>query len=86
MDGYFRDSGKKVEVEQTQLQKQKMALVNEKSNVSWDDVCGMDQLKKLLHEIIILPITFPELFVGARTPWSGILLYGPPGTGKTFIA
>jgi vacuolar protein-sorting-associated protein 4 len=46
----------------------------------------MDSVKKTLHEAITLPIYFPELFVGARTPWSGILLYGPPGTGKTFIA
>jgi len=29
---------------------------------------------------------FPEIFVGARKPWKGILLYGPPGTGKTFLA
>jgi vacuolar protein-sorting-associated protein 4 len=33
-----------------------------------------------------LPIKFPEIFVGSRKPWKGILLYGPPGTGKTYLA
>lgn len=33
-----------------------------------------------------MPIRFPEIFKGARKPWTGILLYGPPGTGKTFLA
>ncbi len=28
----------------------------------------------------------PQLFVGKRKPWKGILLYGPPGTGKSFLA
>lgn len=35
---------------------------------------------------MILPIKFPEIFVGSRKPWKGILLYGPPGTGKTYLA
>ncbi len=33
-----------------------------------------------------MPLKFPEIFVGARKPWAGVLLYGPPGTGKTYLA
>lgn len=33
-----------------------------------------------------MPVKFPQLFQGARKPWTGILLYGPPGTGKSFLA
>ena len=62
------------------------AIVRQKPNVKWDDVGGLEQAKKVLQEAVILPIKFPEVFVGERTPWKGILLYGPPGTGKTFLA
>ena len=44
--------------------------------MKWDDVAGLENAKKALHEAVILPIQFPEIFVGARRPWKGILLYG----------
>jgi hypothetical protein len=42
--------------------------------------------KEALKEAVILPARFPQLFVGKRKPWKGILLYGPPGTGKSYLA
>ena len=52
--------------------------------MKWEDVAGLEQAKGALKEAVILPIKFPQIFEGTRTPWKGILLYGPPGTGKLF--
>lgn len=62
------------------------SIVSEKPNVHWDDVAGLEGAKDALKEAVILPVKFPQLFVGNRKPVSGILLYGPPGTGKSYLA
>jgi len=62
------------------------AIVTEKPNVKWDDVAGLEKAKDVIKEAVIYPIKMPQLYVGKRKPWRGILLYGPPGTGKSFLA
>lgn len=62
------------------------AILSETPNVQWSDVAGLGPAKEALKEAVILPIKFPQLFTGKRTPWRGILLYGPPGTGKSYLA
>jgi vacuolar protein-sorting-associated protein 4 len=54
--------------------------------VSWDDIVGLEHVKSLLQQTLILPIEIPQVFVGNCRPIKSILLYGPPGTGKTFLA
>uniref|UniRef100_A0AAQ5BI15 vesicle-fusing ATPase n=1 Tax=Homo sapiens TaxID=9606 RepID=A0AAQ5BI15_HUMAN len=73
--------------EKKKLQEQLMgAVVMEKPNIRWNDVAGLEGAKEALKEAVILPIKFPHLFTGKRTPWRGILLFGPPGTGKSYLA
>lgn len=62
------------------------AIIVDKPDVKWEDVAGLEAAKESLKEAVVLPIKFPQMFTGKRTPWRGILLYGPPGTGKSYLA
>lgn len=80
--------GENVEDEnENELRRQLLdVIVYEKPNVKWSDVAGLKLAKEELYTAAILPVQHPEIFVGKRKPWSGILLYGPPGTGKSYLA
>jgi len=56
-------------------------------DVTWDDVGGLEDVKRMLKEMIELPLQDPQCFtrLGIK-PGRGVLLYGPPGTGKTLLA
>ncbi|KAL8042011.1 hypothetical protein ABFX02_09G022200 [Erythranthe guttata] len=56
--------------------------------VKFDDVGALEDVKKALNELVILPMQRPELFSRGNLlrPCKGILLFGPPGTGKTLLA
>jgi transitional endoplasmic reticulum ATPase len=56
-------------------------------NVKWEDVGGLEEVKRQLKEVIEMPLEDPESFtrMGIRPP-RGVLLFGAPGTGKTLIA
>lgn len=56
-------------------------------NVSWDEVGGLQNVKKELNEAVVWPLVHADLYEFAKVkPPKGILLYGPPGTGKTLLA
>ncbi|MCL7027408.1 hypothetical protein MKW94_020774 [Papaver nudicaule] len=56
--------------------------------VKFEDIGALEDVKKTLNELVILPMRRPELFVRGNLlrPCKGILLFGPPGTGKTLLA
>ncbi|XP_015682041.1 peroxisome biogenesis factor 6 [Protobothrops mucrosquamatus] len=54
-------------------------------SVFWQDIGGLQNVKKEILDTIQLPLEHPELLsLGLHR--SGLLLYGPPGTGKTLLA
>ncbi len=61
--------------------------VEERPNVTYSDIGGLDQQIEEIREAVELPMLKPELFaeIGIEPP-KGVLLYGPPGTGKTLLA
>jgi transitional endoplasmic reticulum ATPase len=56
-------------------------------NVTWEEVGGLDDVKRQLIEAVEWPLKHPEIFTQADVkPPRGILLSGPPGCGKTMLA
>ncbi|RLN04757.1 hypothetical protein C2845_PM13G00680 [Panicum miliaceum] len=56
-------------------------------DVTWDDVGGLDSLRKEFDRCIIRCINHPEVYkVFGVNMQAGFLLFGPPGCGKTLIA
>jgi len=62
-------------------------VFTEVPDVKWEDVGGLEEVKRLLIEAVEWPLKYSRVFkqVGVRSP-KGILLHGAPGTGKTLLA
>jgi transitional endoplasmic reticulum ATPase len=61
--------------------------VVEVPTVTWDDIGGLNEVKRELKEMVQYPIQYPELYKQfGLNPSRGVLLYGPPGCGKTMLA
>lgn len=64
-----------------------LMTVEDKPDVTYDDVGGAKEAIEKLREVVELPLLHPERFVALGIdPPKGVLLYGPPGTGKTLSA
>ncbi|EZG70845.1 putative cell division protein 48 [Gregarina niphandrodes] len=61
--------------------------VVEVPNIKWDDIGGLEDVKRNLQEMILYPIDHPEKYEKfGMSPSRGVLFYGPPGCGKTLLA
>jgi len=64
-----------------------MMTVEEKPDVTYNDVGGAKEQLERLKEVVEMPLLNPEKFIELGIdPPKGVLLYGPPGTGKTLTA
>jgi 26S proteasome regulatory subunit T1 len=58
-----------------------LMTVEDKPDVTYDDVGGAKDAMEKLREVLELPLLHPERFVSLGIdPPKGVLLYGPPGT------
>jgi transitional endoplasmic reticulum ATPase len=61
--------------------------VVEVPNVSWDDIGGLEDVKRELYETVQYPVEHADKFLKfGMQPSKGVLFYGPPGSGKTLLA
>ncbi|KAL1440547.1 hypothetical protein MRX96_027795 [Rhipicephalus microplus] len=64
-----------------------MLRADEKPDIKYADIGGLDIQKQEIREAVELPLTHFELYkqIGIDPP-RGVLMYGPPGCGKTMLA
>lgn len=64
-----------------------MLRPDEKPEISYADIGGLDMQKQEVREAVELPLTHGELYkqIGIDPP-RGVLMFGPPGCGKTMLA
>jgi len=56
-------------------------------DVHWDDVGGLEDVKRELHETVQYPVEHADKYIKfGMSPSKGVLFYGPPGCGKTLLA
>ncbi len=61
-------------------------LVAERPEVTFDDIAGMAEAKRVIEEMVVYPMRSPEKARAlGLTAGGGVLVYGPPGTGKTLL-
>ncbi|MDE1768494.1 MAG: AAA family ATPase, partial [Candidatus Micrarchaeota archaeon] len=78
-----KETEDKTVVEEGQIKKVRY----HRSNLTFNDVVGMDKQKKLIYENIILAIKKPELLKAyGKKLGLGVIFYGPPGNGKCLSA
>ena len=57
------------------------------SHITWDSLGGIDPIIRQLKELVVIPMTKPELYAEHKVqPPRGILIHGPAGCGKTMLA
>merc|ERR1719409_1943561 len=56
-------------------------------NVKWEDIGGLEDVKRELKETVQYPVLHADKFeFFGMSPSKGVLFYGPPGCGKTLLA
>ena len=82
-----RDQAAGVGGEEENEQQGSKWIVSNPPETSFEDVAGLEDVKKVISLRVIYPLRHPEATTRFRKrAGGGVLLYGPPGTGKTMIS
>ncbi|KAL7722980.1 AAA+ ATPase domain-containing protein [Entamoeba marina] len=85
VNGVPLDDPRLVNVDAALLTKIVHEILDHSPQVTWNEIAGLTEAKKIVQEAVIWPMLRPDIFTGLRSPPKGLLLFGPPGTGKTMI-
>jgi peroxin-1 len=68
------------------LSQQSLNISHNESIVEWSSIGGLFRTKQSLHDIIIHPMKFRQVYDNAPTSLpTGLMLFGYPGCGKSFL-
>ncbi|MEW5986404.1 MAG: ATP-binding protein [Chloroflexota bacterium] len=63
------------------------SATEEQAALTFAEVGGLEEVKKAIHKLIILPLLRPDVYRRyGRQSGGGVFLFGPPGCGKTMLA
>lgn len=86
-DSEDADTEDSKENKKEKINKSKSAIKSKKSGITFDSIAGLENVKEIFREKVIMPFEHPEIFEKyGKKAGGGILLYGLPGTGKTMFA
>ncbi len=60
-------------------------ILKSKPDIKLENVVGLENIKRILLQTILIPIKRPDIFPPNLSWPKGILLFGPPGCGKTLL-
>ncbi|KAI9019782.1 P-loop containing nucleoside triphosphate hydrolase protein [Hyaloraphidium curvatum] len=85
----FADPAERLKIDQYEERILRECFVKpSRMDASFATIGGIAKTKRIVQELIQLPLQRPELFGTGilKQTTTGILLFGPPGTGKTLLA
>lgn len=69
----------------TPLSQQSVDITHNECQVNWSSIGGLFDAKEDLHDVIIHPIKFKQIYNNAPIALpTGVLIFGYPGSGKSF--
>lgn len=81
-----RENEDKDNTENSYFHRLMSSMLTDVESKAFDNFYGAEHAVEMLKSYIVLPLKFPNLYAGARTPFSNsFMLFGAPGCGKSHL-